>query len=71
MVKLLKHKDTEKVWLVMHQNKTFKICANHTVVPSISLQEHHNSVACVRFFGWRTERTFLHMLVERGQVNDL
>jgi len=43
VVKLLKHKDTEKVRLVMRQNKTLKICANHTVVPSISLQEHLGS----------------------------
>ncbi|KAI5059162.1 hypothetical protein GOP47_0025481 [Adiantum capillus-veneris] len=42
-VKLLKHKDTKKVRLVMRQSKTLKICANHTVVPSISLQEHQGS----------------------------
>ena len=29
VVKLLKHKETEKVRLVMRQNKTLKICANH------------------------------------------
>lgn len=28
-VKLLKHKKTGKVRLVMRQNKTLKICANH------------------------------------------
>ncbi|KAK9273430.1 hypothetical protein L1049_018240 [Liquidambar formosana] len=28
-VKLLKHKDTQKVRLVMRQSKTLKICANH------------------------------------------
>eukprot|EP00250_Pteridium_aquilinum_P001491 c11689_g1_i1 orf=146-829(+) len=42
-VKLLKHKETEKIRLVMRQNKTLKICANHTVLPSISLQEHQGS----------------------------
>ncbi|MCO5585881.1 hypothetical protein L7F22_039815 [Adiantum nelumboides] len=42
-VKLLKHKETEKVRLVMRQSKTLKICANHTVFPSISLQEHQGS----------------------------
>ncbi|KAI5058178.1 hypothetical protein GOP47_0026348 [Adiantum capillus-veneris] len=42
-VKLLQHKETKKVRLVMRQNKTLKICANHTVVPSISLQEHQGS----------------------------
>ena len=29
IVKLLKHKETGKVRLVMRQNKTLKICANH------------------------------------------
>lgn len=29
VVKLLKHKETGKVRLVMRQNKTLKICANH------------------------------------------
>lgn len=28
-MKLLKHKETEKVRLVMRQSKTLKICANH------------------------------------------
>ncbi|KAH7429571.1 hypothetical protein KP509_09G056500 [Ceratopteris richardii] len=42
-VKLLKHKETAKIRLVMRQNKTLKICANHTVLPSITLQEHQGS----------------------------
>lgn len=47
-VKLLKHKETGKVRLVMRQSKTLKICANHLVLPSISLQEHHgNDKSCV------------------------
>ncbi|KAJ7514591.1 hypothetical protein O6H91_23G051400 [Diphasiastrum complanatum] len=29
LVKLLKHKESEKVRLLMRQNKTLKICANH------------------------------------------
>ena len=33
VVKLLKHKETEKVRLVMRQNKTLKICANHIGMP--------------------------------------
>ncbi|KAH9322081.1 hypothetical protein KI387_016720 [Taxus chinensis] len=47
-VKLLKHKQTEKVRLVMRQAKTLKICANHLILPSISLQEHAgNEKSCV------------------------
>ncbi|KAH7290435.1 hypothetical protein KP509_30G048500 [Ceratopteris richardii] len=42
-VKLLKHKETKKIRLVMRQSKTLKICANHTVLPSITLQEHQGS----------------------------
>ncbi|XP_047086481.1 ran-binding protein 1 homolog b-like [Lolium rigidum] len=42
-VKLLKHKDTAKVRLVMRQAKTLKICANHLVVASIKMQEHAGS----------------------------
>lgn len=47
-VKLLKHKETGKVRLVMRQAKTLKICANHLVLPSISVQEHSgNEKSCV------------------------
>ncbi|KAK1601324.1 hypothetical protein QYE76_059291 [Lolium multiflorum] len=42
-VKLLKHKETAKVRLVMRQAKTLKICANHLVVASIKMQEHAGS----------------------------
>eukprot|EP01018_Ginkgo_biloba_P010599 Gb_26663 [translate_table: standard] len=42
-VKLLKHKESAKVRLVMRQSKTLKICANHLVLPSMSLQEHAGS----------------------------
>ncbi|XP_043721240.1 ran-binding protein 1 homolog c-like [Telopea speciosissima] len=47
-VKLLKHKETGKVRLVMRQSKTLKICANHLVLPSTSVQEHAgNDKSCV------------------------
>ncbi|XP_057504815.1 ran-binding protein 1 homolog c-like [Actinidia eriantha] len=47
-VKLLKHKESSKVRLVMRQSKTLKICANHLVLPSISMQEHAgNDKSCV------------------------
>ncbi|XP_075522438.1 ran-binding protein 1 homolog b-like [Primulina tabacum] len=47
-VKLLKDKVNGKVRLVMRQNKTLKICANHLVLPAFSVQEHHgNDKSCV------------------------
>ncbi|KAJ7969758.1 RAN binding protein 1 [Quillaja saponaria] len=47
-VKFLKHKVTGKVRLVMRQSKTLKICANHLVLPTMSVQEHAgNEKSCV------------------------
>ncbi|XP_028763924.1 ran-binding protein 1 homolog b-like [Neltuma alba] len=47
-VKFLKHKVTGKVRLVMRQSKTLKICANHFIVPSMTVQEHAgNEKSCV------------------------
>ncbi|PIA42978.1 hypothetical protein AQUCO_02000435v1 [Aquilegia coerulea] len=47
-VKLLKHKESGKVRLVMRQSKTLKICANHFVIPTTSVQEHAgNEKSCV------------------------
>ncbi|KAF2296873.1 hypothetical protein P3X46_022139 [Hevea brasiliensis] len=47
-VKLLKHKETGKVRLVMRQSKTLKICANHFILPTMSVQEHAgNDKSCV------------------------
>ncbi|KAL3518044.1 hypothetical protein ACH5RR_020633 [Cinchona calisaya] len=47
-VKLLKHKETGKVRLVMRQSKTLKICANHLVIPTLIVQEHAgNDKSCV------------------------
>ncbi|KAL2541406.1 Ran-binding protein 1b [Abeliophyllum distichum] len=47
-VKLLKHKDTGKVRLVMRQSKTLKICANHLVLSTMTVQEHAgNDKSCV------------------------
>ncbi|XP_047312651.1 ran-binding protein 1 homolog a-like [Impatiens glandulifera] len=47
-VKLLKHRQTGKVRLVMRQSKTLKICANHYVLPTMSVQEHAgNDKSCV------------------------
>ncbi|OIV91411.1 hypothetical protein TanjilG_02029 [Lupinus angustifolius] len=47
-VKFLKHKVTGKVRLLMRQSKTLKICANHLVLPTMSVQEHAgNEKSCV------------------------
>ncbi|XP_050219251.1 ran-binding protein 1 homolog a [Mercurialis annua] len=47
-VKLLKHKESHKVRLLFRQSKTLKICANHLVIPSMTVQEHvGNEKSCV------------------------
>ncbi|PON51110.1 Talin [Parasponia andersonii] len=47
-VKLLKHKESGKVRLVMRQSKTLKICANHLVHSTMTVQEHSgNEKSCV------------------------
>ncbi|CAD5189417.1 unnamed protein product [Musa acuminata subsp. malaccensis] len=47
-VKLLKHRESGKVRLLMRQVKTLKICANHLVLPSVKIQEHAgNDKSCV------------------------
>ncbi|XWS53346.1 hypothetical protein CRYUN_Cryun11dG0149300 [Craigia yunnanensis] len=47
-VKLLKHKETGKVRLVMRQSKTLKICANHLLLPTMTVQEHAgNDKSCL------------------------
>lgn len=47
-VKFLKHRQTQKVRLVMRQSKTLKICANHFVLPNMTVQEHAgNEKSCV------------------------
>ncbi|KAL0447369.1 UNVERIFIED_CONTAM: Ran-binding protein 1c [Sesamum latifolium] len=48
IVKLLKHKESGRVRLVMRQTKTLKICANHLVLPTMTVQEHQgNDKSCV------------------------
>ncbi|KAJ6827938.1 ran-binding protein 1-like protein c-like [Iris pallida] len=47
-IKLLKHKETGRVRIVMRQAKTLKICANHNIFPEIKLTEHAgNEKSCV------------------------
>eukprot|EP00164_Ancoracysta_twista_P000430 GFYU01000581.1.p1 GENE.GFYU01000581.1~~GFYU01000581.1.p1 ORF type:complete len:213 (+),score=69.63 GFYU01000581.1:96-641(+) len=42
-VKLLKHKETGKCRLLMRQDKTLKICANHFLHPDMDLQPNSGS----------------------------
>ncbi|KAG6554160.1 hypothetical protein Mapa_004076 [Marchantia paleacea] len=42
-VKLLQHKESAKIRLLMRQSRTLKICANHLVIPATTLQEHAGS----------------------------
>ncbi|GMY10564.1 ran-binding protein 1 homolog a-like [Fagus crenata] len=47
-VRFLKHNVSGKVRLVMRQSKTLKICANHLVLPTMTVQEHAgNEKSCV------------------------
>ncbi|PKI51296.1 hypothetical protein CRG98_028325 [Punica granatum] len=47
-VKFLKHRESKKVRLVMRQSKTLKICANHSILPTMTVQEHAgNEKSCV------------------------
>ncbi|XP_043724558.1 ran-binding protein 1 homolog b-like [Telopea speciosissima] len=47
-VKFLRHNESGKVRLVMRQSKTLKICANHLILPVMSVQEHAgNDKSCV------------------------
>ncbi|KAF6265225.1 RanBP1 domain-containing protein [Scenedesmus sp. NREL 46B-D3] len=43
VVKLLQHKANKKIRLLMRQEKTLKIRANHIVMPTSKLQEHTGS----------------------------
>ncbi|EFJ35962.1 hypothetical protein SELMODRAFT_165523 [Selaginella moellendorffii] len=43
VIKILKDKETNKTRVLMRQNKTLKICANHYLVPGMTLQEHAGS----------------------------
>ncbi|KAK7060222.1 single stranded nucleic acid binding protein [Paramarasmius palmivorus] len=42
-VRLLSHKETKKVRLVMRRDKTLKVCANHVITPDMRLQPNIGS----------------------------
>lgn len=50
-VKLLKHKESKKVRLVMRRDKTLKVCANHYIVPDMRLSPN---VGSDRSWVWNT-----------------
>ncbi|KAI3868671.1 hypothetical protein MKW92_031621 [Papaver armeniacum] len=47
-IKLLKHKQTEKIRLVMRQSGTLEVIANHLVLPKILIQEY----GCWKSYIW-------------------
>ena len=42
-VRLLQHRTTHRVRLVMRRDQTLKVCANHSVIPSIQLKRNPSS----------------------------
>jgi len=42
-VRLLQHKETKKIRLVMRRDKTLKVCANHAISPEMKLQPNIGS----------------------------
>jgi len=42
-VKFLKHKQSKKIRLLMRQEKTLKVCANHAILPSLKLDANVGS----------------------------
>jgi len=54
-IKLLKHKESSKIRLLMRREKTLKICANHYILPTIELKEHSGSS---RAWIWSTPADF-------------
>ncbi|KAJ3006268.1 single stranded nucleic acid binding protein [Thoreauomyces humboldtii] len=50
-IKLLKHKDTTKIRILMRREKTHKICANHSITQAMELQPN---VGSDRSWVWST-----------------
>jgi len=50
-VKLLKHKESKKIRLVMRRDKTHKVCANHYIAPDMKLSPN---VGSDRSWVWNT-----------------
>jgi len=42
-IKFLKHKETGKIRILMRREKTFKVCANHFLLPDFKLTENAGS----------------------------
>ncbi|KAJ1680393.1 Ran GTPase binding protein Sbp1 [Spiromyces aspiralis] len=54
-VKLLKHRETKKVRVVMRRDKTHKLCANHFITPEMKLSPN---VGSDRSWVWTTAADF-------------
>ncbi|KZZ87195.1 hypothetical protein AAP_05834 [Ascosphaera apis ARSEF 7405] len=50
-VKFLKHKETQKIRLVMRRDKTLKVCANHYITPDLKIS---SNVGSDRSWIWNT-----------------
>ena len=42
-IKILKNKESKKVRVLMRRNQTFKVCANHFILPYMQLKANNNS----------------------------
>ena len=42
-IKFLRHKETQKIRVLMRREKTLKVCANHYIMPEFKLQENVGS----------------------------
>eukprot|EP00695_Tsukubamonas_globosa_P003188 TRINITY_DN509_c0_g1_i1.p1 TRINITY_DN509_c0_g1~~TRINITY_DN509_c0_g1_i1.p1 ORF type:complete len:199 (+),score=116.21 TRINITY_DN509_c0_g1_i1:69-599(+) len=54
-VKILKHKDSKKIRVLMRREKTLKICANHFIIPELQLKPN---VGSDRSWVWTTPADF-------------
>jgi len=54
-VRLLKHKETKKVRLVMRRDKTLKVCANHMITTAMHLQPN---IGSDRSWVWKVHADF-------------
>ncbi|KAI0352909.1 hypothetical protein OH77DRAFT_1497675 [Trametes cingulata] len=54
-VRLLQHKETKKVRLVMRRDKTYKVCANHAITSDMRLQPN---IGSDRSWVWKVAADF-------------
>jgi len=54
-VKFLRHKESQKIRLLMRREKTLKVCANHYILPNMELKEN---IGSDRSWVWSTLADF-------------